>query len=511
MVSKGQHGNSGEPLNFQKECNNKPIDGKLMQEIIQRQSDCSVLAKKSSNVDGAKGTTRMNWVERDTTAAHRGGKRLSTKLATLTLMAKRNPKLKFTSITGTLTDEKFLEECFWELKRNKAPGIDGVTVEEYGKNFAENLKILTGRLKVWKYKPQAVRRTYIPKGKDEKRPLGIPVVEDKIVQMGIKKILEAIYEVDFLDVSYGFRPKRNCHEALKVLDNAIMTKPVNSVVDMDAKKYFDTIDHSWLMRFLRERIADRNLLRLISRFLNAGIMEDGKYSEVDKGTPQGGLISPILANIYLHYALDLWFEKKIKKEVKGYARLIRYADDFVVLFQDHDEAKRFGELLKGRFNKFGLSISDEKSRIIEFGCSVWRKAIQEKKAIETFDFLGFRHFCEATRTGKFKLGRMTSPKKYGQKTVAINLWLKSVRNKVKLDEWWKIFKMKLAGHYRYYGVSGNYTSMDKFHEFSKELAFKWINRRSQKKSFTYPQYEKFLEHHPLPKPKIYHSLYTLSH
>ena len=265
------------------------------------------------------------------------------------------------------------------------------------------------------------------------------------------------------------------------------------------------------MRFLKERIADRNLLRLIGRFLNTGVMEEGKYTEVDKGTPQGGLISPILANIYLHYVLDLWFEKKVKKETKGYARLIRYADDFVVLFQNHKEAKRFGEMLKERFNKFELSISDKKSRIIEFGENVWKKSLREKKAVETFDFLGFRHFCGVTRTGAFKLGRKTSPKKYGQKAIAINLWLKSVRNKVKLDEWWKIFRMKLAGHYRYYGVSGNYVSVDKFYWQTRKLALKWINRRSQKKSFTYPQYEKFLEHHPLPRPVIHHSLYTLSH
>jgi len=503
--------NTGEPLNFQEECGNKPIDGELLQDIIQRQSDCSIIAKKSRNGDGAKGTTGMNWVARDTTAAHCGGERLSTKRAVLTLMAKRNPSIKFTSITGMLIDEGFLGECFWELKRNKAPGIDGVSVEEYGKNLVGNLKGLVKRIKVWKYKPQALRRSYIPKGKDEKRPLGIPAVEDKIVQMGIKKILEAIYEADFLDVSYGFRPKRSCHEALRMLDKAIMTEPVNSVVDMDAKKYFDTIDHSWMMRFLKERIADRNLLRLIGRFLNTGVMEDGRYTEVDKGTPQGGLISPILANIYLHYVLDLWFEKKMKKEIKGYACLIRYADDFVVLFQRHDEAKRFGEILKERFNKFGLSISGEKSRIIEFGENVWKKFRQEKRAVETFDFLGFRHYCDRTRTGAFKLGRKTSPRKYGQKTIAINLWLKSVRNKVKLNEWWKIFRMKLAGHYRYYGVSGNYVSLDKFYWQTRELALKWINRRSQKKSFTYPQYEKFLEYHPLPRPVIYHSLYTLSH
>lgn len=503
-------GNSGEPLYFQNECGTEPVDGKLLQGIVQRQSDCFVVAMKSRNGDGAKGTAGMNGVARDTTAIHSDGERLSTKLATLTLSAKGNLKYKFTSITNKLINEDFLLECFRELKRNKACGIDGVTVGEYEKNLVENLKDLVKRLKEWKYKPQPARRIYISKGKNGKRPLGIPCVEDTIVQMGMKKILEAIYEVDFLDVSYGFRPKRSCHEALKAIDRAVMTRFVNSVVDMDISKYFEMINHDWLMKFLKERIKDRSFLRMIGRFLNTGIMEGGKHMEVDKGTPQGGIISPILANIYLHYVLDLWFEKKIKKGLRGYAQLIRFADDFVILFQSHSEAKKFGMILKERLNKFGLSISEEKSRIIEFGRYVWEKARRESRAVETFDFLGFKHFCDRTKKGKFKLGRMTSPKKYNQKMIAINQWLKAIRNTVKLKEWWRIFRMKLVGHYRYYGISGNYQSMAKFFYQTRKVAFKWINRRSQKKSFTYDAYERFLEFNPLPEPKIYHSLYTLS-
>ncbi len=209
--------------------------------------------------------------------------------------------------------------------------------------------------------------------------------------------------------------------------------------------------------------------------------------------------------------LDLWFEKKVKKELKGYARLIRFADDFVVMFQNHKEAIQFGETLRGRLDKFGLSLSMEKARIIEFGQAVWRRFLKERKAVEVFDFLGFRHFCDRTRTGNFKLGRKTSPKKYQQKLEAINQWLKAIRNQVKLEEWWRIFRMKLAGHYRYYGVSGNYLSVDKFYWQTRKLAYKWINRQSQKKSFTYDKYERFLEYNPLPRPKIYHSLYALSH
>lgn len=248
-----------------------------------------------------------------------------------------------------------------------------------------------------------------------------------------------------------------------------------------------------------------------NKLAHSGVMDEGKYVAVDKGTPQGGLISPLLANVYLHYVLDLWFENKIRKGIKGYARLIRFADDFVILCQSHDEAKRFGETLKERLNKFGLSISDEKSRIIEFGEQVWKKSRREKKAVETFDFLGFRHYCDRTRTGAFKLGRKTSPKKYNEKVIAMNQWLKEIRNKVKLDEWWKIFRMKLAGHYRYYGVSGNYPALERFYWRSRGLAYKWINRRSQMRSFNYVQYERFLGYNSLPRPKIYHTLYTLSH
>ena len=500
-----------QPSYFDEECGIKSIDGKVLQNIIQRQSDYSIVMKKPHNGGGVKGITGKTRAVRDTTSRHCAGATLSTKLAALTLMAKRSPKCKYTSITGILMDEGFLKQCFLELKRDKATGIDGVTVSEYKEKLVDNIKDLVERLKGQKYRPQAVRRVYIPKGKKDKRPLGIPCVEDKIVQKGIRKILEAIYEVDFLEVSFGFRPNRGCHVALRELDRAIMTEPINSVVDMDVSKYFDTIDHKWLMEFLKVRISDSRLLRLIGRFLNTGIIEEGKYIEADKGTPQGGLISPILANIYLHYVLDLWFEKKMKRGFEGYAQLIRYADDFVIMMQNHEEAKRLGEILKERFSKFGLSISAEKSRIIEFGMKVWKSSIENGNATETFDFLGFRHFSDKTRKGAFKLGRMISPKKYGQKMIAINQWLKDNRNKVKLKEWWQIFRKKLAGYYRYYGVSGNYVSIDKFYCQTKELALKWINRRSQKKSFTSSQYERFLEYNPLPKPKIYHSLYTLSH
>jgi RNA-directed DNA polymerase len=432
-----------------------------------------------------------------------------TKLESLTLRAREDPKCQFTSLAHLLSED-FLRECFRELKRDKASGIDGVTVQEYEVKLEENLKDLVGRMKAKRYRPQPVRRAYIPKPDGSKRGLGIPAVEDKIVQMGIKKILEAIFEVDFMDVSYGFRPNRSCHDALDVLDKLIMTKPINYIVDVDIEKFFDTIDHGWLMRCLRERIRDTSLLRLIVRFLKAGVMEEGKYLEVDRGTPQGGVISPILANIYLHYVLDLWFERVVKKQLTGYAQLVRYCDDFIVCFQRGNGAKVFEEMLKERLGKFGLKVAEGKSRVIGFGRYEWEKVRQEGGEVATFDFLGFTHYCDKTRRGKFKLGRKTSSKKYRQKMKAVNQWLKRVRNQVTLAEWWKVYRLKLLGHYRYYGISGNMLALRRFFRETSELGFKWINRRSQKKSFTYAQYCNFKKYNPLPEPKIYHLTYTLS-
>ena len=493
-----------------RECPNKPINGEEGQEIIHRQSDYSIVSEKSWKQDGEKGIAVTRWEARDTPARHRTGAQVSTKLASLTLRVREDPKYRCLTLAYLLTED-FLRECFWELKRDKASGIDGVGVEEYEADLEESLKDLVRRLKTKKYRPRPVRRVYIPKGDGRVRPLGIPTVEDKIVQMGIKKILEAIFEVDFIDgVSFGFRPKRSCHDALDTLDKTIMTKPVNYVVDMDIEKFFDTINHDWMMDCLRQRVKDSSLLRLIARFFRAGVMEDGKVMETAKGTPQGGIISPILANIYLHYVLDLWFERVVRKKLKGYARLIRYADDFVVCFQSRTEAERFGRELRARLSKFGLRISDSKSRIIALGRYVWQKSQRTGGKVETFDFLGFTHYCDKTRRGYFKLGRKTARKKFRQKATALNEWLKAVRNRYKLTAWWPVLKLKLVGHYRYYGVSGNYPALRKFYTLTSKLAYKWINRRSQKKSYTLEKYLRFLEYNPLPEPKIYHCLYTLS-
>ena len=427
-------------------CGIKPINGKIVQTAL-GESDQLIVPKKQGNAGGGKGLAGARWTGGEPPPIPRDGPGVSTKLRSITQRAREDPTCKFTSLAHLLTAD-FLAECFRELKRDKAPGVDGVTVREYETKLEENIENLVARLKAKQYRPQPVKRVYIPKPNGERRPLGIPAIEDKIVQLALKKILEAIFEADFCDVSYGFRPNRSCHDALDTVDTTIMTQPVNYVVDMDIEKFFDTVDHDRLMECLSQRIADPSLLRIIARFLKSGVMEDGTYQETDRGTPQGGILSPVLANIYLHYALDLWFEQEVKKQVNGFAQLVRYADDFVVCFQYSSDAEAFGKALRERLAKFGLKISEEKSRIIAFGRSACQQARKEGKKCATFDFLGFTLYCDKDRNGNFKVGRKTSSRKFRQKMKNMNQWLKGIRNRVKLKAWWPLLEQKLVGHYQ---------------------------------------------------------------
>lgn len=431
---------------------------------------------------------------------------METKLNLITKHAAEDKEFKFTSLAHLL-NEKSLKECFYMLKKGKAPGIDDVTYEEYEQYLNTNIQKLVKRMKAAKYYPQPVRRAYIPKGEGKMRPLGIPALEDKIVQMGVTRILNAIYEPNFLDCSYGFRLGRNCHQALKQIDNTIMTKPVKHIIDADIRGFFDNVDHGWLIRMLEEKIADRNFLRIIKKILKAGVMEEGKTNPTEEGTPQGGIISPTLSNIYLHYVLDLWVEKVIKRDMQGYIELVRYCDDFVILVQYKEEAEKIIKLLEERLNKFGLDLSKEKTRLIEFGRYARTNAEKSGRKPDTFDFLGFTHFCDKTRKGNFKVGRKTKKKKFSEKLKEMNGWLKAVRNMVETKVWWEVLAAKLHGHYGYYGISGNYASIKAFYKHTCKLAYKWINRRSQKKSMNWKQFSEYLKRFPLPKPKIKHNIY----
>ena len=291
----------------------------------------------------------------------------------------------------------------------------GVRWEEYAEKLTENLRGLVSRLKAKRYWPQPVKRVYIPKDEKSKRPLGLAVIEDKVVQMGIARILQAIFEVDFLEISYSFRPNRSCHDALDRLNEVIMTQRVNYIVEADIKGFFEHVDHKWMMECLRQRISDPSCLRLIGRFLRAGIMEEGKYIETEEGTPQGGVLSPVLSNIYLHYVLDLWFEKRLKRELCGYAEENRYADDFVICLQNKGDGERVLKALRERFAKFGLSLSEDKTRLIEFGRYAGANRDRRGEKPASFDYLGFTHFIDRTRRGTFKVGRRTSKKKFRAK------------------------------------------------------------------------------------------------
>lgn len=292
---------------------------------------------------------------------------MNTKLQRIAQIAKENPKEKFSALIHHVNKE-MLMQCHKELKGNKAAGIDGISKQMYEENLEENIDDLMVRMRKFSYRPKPSKRVYIPKpGSNKKRPLGIPCYEDKLVQLAINKVVTAIYEQDFLDCSYGFRPDRSCHDALKELDIYLSRRSINYVVDADIKGFFDNVDHEWLMKFLAHRISDKNLMRYIKRFLKSGIMDNGDFHKSYEGTPQGGIISPTLANIYLHYALDLWFEIVVKKHCQGEAYMVRYADDFVCCFQYEDEAKAFYHALGIRLAKFNLELAEEKSKVLYFG------------------------------------------------------------------------------------------------------------------------------------------------
>ncbi|MUV37561.1 RNA-directed DNA polymerase [Lentibacillus sp. JNUCC-1] len=430
---------------------------------------------------------------------------METKLTRIAELAKKDKNMAFTSLAHLLNVNN-LKQCHYELPSEKARGTKGISKEGYGDNLNENVDDLVKRLKNNAYRPVPVRRTYIDKpGSRKKRPLGIPDHEDKIVQRAIGKILNAIYENDFLESSFGFRPNRNCHDALKILNVYIEKRPTNFVVDADIKGFFDNVDHDWMMKFLNHRIKDPNLLRIIRRFLKGGYMEEGKYFDTDKGTPQGGIISPILANVYLHYVLDLWFEKRVKKQCKGHAYIVRYADDFVCCFQYEDEAKAFYSALIKRLAKFGLEIAEDKTSIISFGRNAGNGGSGKPS---TFDFLGFTHYCSKSRTGNFRVKRKTSRKKMKAKLANQKEWLKANRNR-DIQEIMARLDRSLKGYYNYYCITDNTLAVEEFLYRVKQLLFKWMNRRSQRKSFSWDKFNLFLRKYPLPKPKMKVNIYEL--
>ena len=363
--------------------------------------------------------------------------------------------------------------------RKKAVGVDGVSKDKYDENAEENIRELVKRMKKFQYKPLPVKRVYIPKANGKKRPLGLPSYEDKLVQGVMAGILNDVYEPRFLDSSYGFRENRNSHQVVRYINQSIMCRKVNYVLEADIKGFFDNVDHDWLMKFLEHDIADKNFLRYIKRFLIGGIMEGTELKESDRGTPQGGLISPVLANVYLHYVLDLWFEKGIKPRLKGEAYYVRYADDFLIMFQYENEARKVMQVLIPRLGKFGLEVAEEKTRILPIG--------RFKGTKEDFDFLGFTFYNTKTRTGKYRVGVRTSKKKLKAKKQAAKAWLKTRLTKPVADTM-KTLAAVIRGHCNYYGVNGNYHAIQNFWKYLKYATYRMLNRRDQKGKFRYEKY-----------------------
>ena len=439
-------------------------------------------------------------------------KTTKAKLSLITKKAAADRTLKFTSLIHLLNEEEYLYQCFCELESGKAAGVDARTKESYiEQEIRQAIIDIVQRLKTRRYRPQPARRVFIPKSNGKLRPLGIPTVMDKVIQMAVAKILEPIFEPLFPDFSYGYRPKRNAHEALKAVNDMLMGQKVNWVIDADIKAFFDNVNHNWMTKCLKQRIADPNFLTLIRRMLKAGVVTEGVRANTEQGTPQGGIISPILANIYLHYVLDLWFEKKLKPTLKGYAGMARYADDFIIGCQYPEEAHKIVQLIKDRFAKFDLTLAEDKTRVIEFGrFARERRRERGKGKPEAFTFLGFTHYCDLTHKGTFAVKRKTSRQKYQASVKRLKEWMRSMKNMRVLPDLWNTLSLKLQGHYQYYGISGNARKLQSFYFEAERLAFKWLNRRSQRKSWNWEQFHRYLERYPLPKPRIAYALYNTS-
>lgn len=426
-----------------------------------------------------------------------------TKLKWIAEKASEDPSMKFKNLAHLLSLE-YLDHCCSQLNKKSAPGIDEVDAESYALKRRENLTDLHRRLKGRCYKAPPVKRVYIEKDGGGERPLGLPTFEDKIVQRGVTNILESIYEQDFHNFSYGFRKCRNQHQALGAFRDGCMKQHVSWVVDMDIKAFFDTMDHKQLMKFLEIRIGDPRLLQLIGKWLKAGVLEDEQLRCSDEGTPQGGVVSPILANVYLHYVFDEWFEKEIRKVLLGNATVVRFADDALIGFQNESDANRFMKVLPKRFAKYGLELHPKKTKLVKFKRPSSHRRGEAKNG--TFNFLGFTHFWAKTLSGSWTIKRKTASVKLRSKMSAIWQWCKDHRH-WNIEEQYGILKSKLRGHYQYYGVRCNMRCLEKYLQYVRYCWKHWLGRRHRNGHIEWEEFQnKYEKPMPLPFPKIVHSI-----
>ena len=418
---------------------------------------------------------------------------MQTSLQGIAKKAKLNKKYRFRDLYRLLNEENLLDS-FKYLNNKAASGVDRISMKEFEANLLTNIQGLVISLKEKRYRTKLVRRVNIPKEKGKYRSLGIPTIGDKLIQKAVTRVLEAIYEQDFLSCSYGYRPTIGAKDAVKDLSAILARGRYNYILDADLQGFFDHIDHQWLLKMLEERIDDKPFIHLITKWLKAGILStDGRILHPVTGTPQGGIVSPILANIYLHYVLDLWFEKKVKPNCKGEIYLCRYADDFICAFRFKEDAEEFYKALIKRLNKFGLSLSPDKTRIIKFS--------RFEKDANYFEFLGFEFRWGTSLKGRDMIKRRTSRKKLLASLMKFTLWCRKCRN-LRLRVIFKLLNAKLRGYYNYYGVIGNFASLQKFFRQAMKILYKWLNRRSQERSFCYNTFSQIAKFYNIEKPRI---------
>jgi RNA-directed DNA polymerase len=428
----------------------------------------------------------------------------NTKLNRIAWLSERDPEKEYHCLMH-LFNEESLTGCFHELDAKKAVGIDGINKAMYGQDLIKNIKDLTNKMRNMAYRPSPVKEVLIPKeGKPgATRPLGISILEDKIVQNMMQKVLESIYEPLFLECSFGFRPGKSCHDAIKALTNHLYKNDIQTVIDIDLKNFFGTIDHELMKQILEKKIKDSRFMRYISRMFKAGVLAKGELTISEEGVPQGSICSPILANVFAHHAIDLWIKDMVKPNCKGKVELFRYADDAVICCQYDEDAKRIRNTLGKRLEKFKLQINEDKTKLVSFDKAAMAQGIEQ----DTFDFLGFTFYLGKSKTGRIIPKLKTRSKTIRSKLMKIALWFKEIKDKKPLKVIWKIFCAKIRGHIQYYGVSHNYDEIKKFFRESIRIAYKWLNRRSQRKSFNWEKFSLFIDRNPLPEVRIVHKLF----
>lgn len=430
---------------------------------------------------------------------------ISTRLRRIARLAKEDPERSFLSLAHYI-DEYWLQEAYFRTRKDGAVGVDGTTAEQYAEHLVDNLRSLLDRFKSGHYQAPPVKRIHILKGTgSETRPIGIPSFEDKVLQRAVAMVLEAIYEEDFLPCSYGFRPGRSAHEALRDLWRELMGMGGGWVLEVDIRSFFDELDHGHLRSFLDRRVRDGVIRRAIGKWLQAGVLEEGRLSHPVTGTPQGGVISPLLANVYLHEVLDQWFEKEVKPRLGGRAVLIRYADDLLIVFAKERDARRVAAVLPQRVARYGLRLHPEKTRLVPFEVPRDKEKTPGFQGPDAFTFLGFTHYWGRSRKGNWLVKRKTAASRLTQSLSRVRQWCRRRRHEPVAWQQHRL-SLSLCGHYSYYGITGNYKALDNFYRQVTREWRKWLNRRSQKAGMTWERFNRLLVTYPLPRPRIVHGV-----